>query len=88
MDGTVSVSTVMFWVETSVRDLIVDNDEDEAFGERVLGRCTEADRRSCILPLATLCSLPLSCLDAFALRSSVTLVDVTSFRSSSADLWA
>jgi hypothetical protein len=38
IDGTVSVSTVIFLVETSVRDLMVDNDDDEALGERVLGR--------------------------------------------------
>jgi hypothetical protein len=78
----------MLRVDTSVRDLIVDSDEVDTFGESA-GRWAEADRGSGILPLLVLLSPPLSfCFVGFVLRSSVAFVDVTSFRSSSEVLWS
>lgn len=101
-EGTVSVSTVMLRDEC-VADR-VDRDEREGLGVMWLGRCVEAERCcfSCILPLFTALlplSLPLPvCLlwEFLELRSSVTLDELTSLRSSSevlcmavgeADLW-
>lgn len=84
IEGTVSVSTVMFLVGASVRDLIVESDEYEALDGSAFGRWDDTDRWSCIFPLSFS-----MCLVAFGLRSSETFVDVTSFRSSSDDfkLW-
>lgn len=70
----------------SVRNLTVDKDEIEAFGERASGRWAVPERRSVIFPLLVFFvfspSPPLSvCVVAPALRSSVTLDDVTSLRS-------
>lgn len=88
IDGTVSVSTVMFREGASARDLVVVRDGTEGFVLRAIGRWNEADRCSCILPLSVFLnplSLPLSVgFEALALRSSVIFDDVTSFRSSSA----
>jgi hypothetical protein len=83
-EGTVSVSTVMFREGASVRDLMVERDDTEGFVFKAMGRANEAVRCSCILPLSELLSTPASlCFEAFVLRSSVTLDDVVSFRSSS-----
>jgi hypothetical protein len=76
----------------SVRDFVVDRDENEAFDDMAGGHWLEEEARwSCIFALESFLmvpvSLPLSvCAGALALRSSVTFEDVTSFRSSSSVL--
>lgn len=85
-DGTVSVSTVMLRKGGSMRDRL-ESEEMEGFDEMV-PCCCDATRCSCVLPCLTALlplSLPLSALLLFdlELRSSVTLEELTSFRSSS-----
>jgi len=88
-EGTVSVSTVIFREGASVRDLMFEREDTEGFVFRAIGRWNEADRCSCILPLSEFRSPTASlCFGGFPLRSSVTLDDVTSFRSSSVVLEA
>ena len=93
MEGTVSVSTVMFRDAASALALLEASMEFEGFEGRLPGRwTTEAERCSCMLPWLSFLmvdSLPLSlCLLLLELlRSSVTFDDVTSLRSSSASLW-
>jgi hypothetical protein len=87
-DGTVSVSTVMLrngcWDAERV-----ESDESDGFAETWCGRCVEAERCSCILPFFAVLgplSLPLPVfllLLFLELRSSVTLDELTSLRSSS-----
>ena len=85
-DGTVSVSTVILRNGGSTRDRF-ESDESDGLEETVLARCVEAARCSCILPFLPVLdalSLPLSVfllLDCLVLRSSVTLDELTSFRS-------
>ena len=89
-EGTVSVSTVMLRRGGSVRDRF-ESDENEAFEEIVFDRCKEVARCSCILPLASAFDAPSLPLSLFLvllrleleLRSSLTLDELTSFRSSS-----
>lgn len=86
-DGTVSVSTVMLRKGGCVAER-VESDDKDGFAVTWLGRCVEAERCSCILPffadLGPLSlPLPVCLLLSFELRSSVTLEELTSFRSSS-----
>lgn len=88
-EGIVSVSTVMLRRGGSARDRL-DKDESDGLDERLFGgRWVDATRCSCILPLGVALdalSLPLSVfllLVCLELRSSVTLDELTSFRSSS-----
>lgn len=91
-DGTVSVSTVM------LRDGCVaervDREDSDGFVVTWWGRCADAERCcSCILAVwvfLVVVSLPLPfCLAlCLELRSSVTLAELTSFRSSSETLGA
>lgn len=87
-EGTVSVSTVMLRRGGSARDLF-ESDEREGFEDTVGGRCVDAARFSCIFPFLpdlVALSLPLSLfllLLSLVLRSSVTLDELTSLRSSS-----
>jgi hypothetical protein len=66
----------------------VESDERDGFAVTWLGRCVDAERCSCILPFSAErgpLSLPLPVcllLLVVALRSSVTLGELTSFRSS------
>ena len=94
MEGTVSVSTVMLRDGASVRERMVERDEYECFGLRAGRRWGEADRCSSILVFSFLgAAVPAAaaaasaadsfCLAERELRCSVTLEDVTSFRSSS-----
>lgn len=88
-DGTVSVSTVMFRRGGSLRDLMAERDESEGLLESGYARWVDAERISCILPLSILEPASLSrspARDSLALRSSVILDDVTSFRCSSGNL--
>jgi hypothetical protein len=91
-EGIVSVSTVMLrkggWVAERV-----ERDDSDGFVVMWFGRCVEAER-SCILPFFAVLdplSLPLPvCLllgVLLELRSSVTLDELTSLRSSSEVLW-
>lgn len=96
-EGTVSVSTVM--LRSGGSRARVDMEDSDGFAEtECWGRWAKVERCSCILPFLALLdalSLPLSvCLEwsclkesCFELRSSVTLDELTSFRSVS-DLWA
>jgi len=87
-DGTVSVSTVMLRRGGSARDLL-ESDDNEGFVDTVLGLCVEVVRFSCIFSFLldfVALSLPLSVLLlllSLVLRSSVTLDELTSLRSSS-----
>jgi hypothetical protein len=88
-DGIVSVSTVMLrrggWVAERV-----ESEDSDGFDVTWFGRCVEVDCDSCILPFFAaldplslplpVCMPLLSCLE---LRSSVTLEELTSLRSSS-----
>lgn len=81
----------------SARDLL-ESEDSEGLDDTVLGRCVEVERFSCILsflPDLVALSLPLSVLLlvlvlllSLALRSSVTLDELTSLRSSSESLCA
>jgi hypothetical protein len=89
IEGTVSVSTVM--LRRGGSRARVDRELSEGFDETLLGRCVEAERCSCILPLVVdlgPLSLPLPVpvwlvWVGRVLRSSVTLNELTSLRSSS-----
>ena len=86
-----SISTVMFREGASVRDLTVASEEKDVLGDSGFGRWFALDRISCIFLWSgfrtVLVSPPLSgCCFGLELRSSVTLEDVTSLRSSSEDL--
>jgi hypothetical protein len=93
-EGTVSVSTVMLRKGGCVAER-VERDDKDGFAVTCLGLCVEAERCSCILPLVAVLlplSLPLPvCLLLvllfLELKSSETLEELTSFRSSSEVLW-
>lgn len=90
-DWTVSVSTVMLRKGGSARDRL-DKEESDGLEETEFCRWVEEARWSCILPFLSALvapSLPLSeflVLLRAVLRSSVTLDELTSFRSSSEPL--
>lgn len=94
IEGTVSVSTVM--LRSGGSRVRVDRELSEGLDETLLGRCCEAERCSCILglvadfgPLSLPLPVPVLVLVVWlvwvgrVLRSSVTLNELTSLRSSS-----
>jgi len=75
IDGTVSVSTVILFEDTSALDLIVEREEYEGF-DVMFGRCADEDRLTGDFSLRSFLfaplSLPLSvCRAEVVLRSSV-----------------
>lgn len=91
IEGTVSVSTVMFLegISGTERGGFARSEEYEVFEGRVAAFCVDVTRWSSVLPLfSTLLgplSLPLSAFVVLELRSSVILVEAGWDRSSSDD---